>query len=69
MSRNDADGLLIAETGETGEVIWVWILPNGERIPRPFRRRDVGLPVDRFGVTGAHREAIATWLGGLATAV
>lgn len=69
MPRNDPDGILIAETGEAGEVTWVWILPNGERIPRPFRHRDVGLPVERFWVTGAHRDAIATWLDGLAAAV
>ena len=63
MSPDKLDGILIAETSETGEVTWVWVLKNGERIPRPFRRRDVGLSLERFKSTGATREQIASWLG------
>ena len=60
------DGVLIAETSETGEVAWVWVLRNGERIPRPFRRRDVGLPLDRFKPVGARHDQIASCIGATA---
>lgn len=63
MSSEQLDGTLIAETSETGEVTWVWVLKSGERIPRPFRRRDVGLSLDRFQLAGAPRDQIASWLG------
>lgn len=62
MSRDEVDGVLIAETDETGRVSWVWVLRNGERIPRPFRRRDVGLTVDRFKLAGADADQIASWI-------
>ena len=68
MSSDQLDGILIAETSETGKVTWVWVLKNGERIPRPFHRRDVGLPFERFNSTGALREDIASWLGAAARA-
>ena len=63
MSADQHDGMLIAETNEAGEVTWVWVLENGEKFPRPFRRRDVGLSLDRFKLAGAPREQIATWVG------
>ncbi len=63
MSADRHDGLLIAETSETGKVTWVWILENGEKFPRPFRRRDVGLPLDRYKLEGARRDEIASWVG------
>ncbi len=63
MSADTLDGMLIAETSETGEVTWVWVLKNGERIPRPFRSRDLGLPLDRYALSGAARDDIASWMG------
>lgn len=60
------DGVLIAETGETGDVTWVWVLHAGERIARPFHRRDRGLPLDRFKPVGARRDEIASWIGSAA---
>lgn len=68
MPDEPLDGMLIAETDETGDVTWVWVLRTGERIPRPFRRRDVGLSLSRFKPVGAHREQIASWIGAVATA-
>ena len=68
MPADQFDGILIAETSETGEVTWVWVLKNGERIPRPFHRRDIGLSFERFNSTGASREDIASWLGAAAYA-
>lgn len=62
MSRDETDGVLIAETDEAGRVSWVWVLKSGERIPRPFRRRDIGLAIDRFKLVGAARDEIASWL-------
>jgi len=68
MSSDQKDGMLIAETSEDGTVTWVWVLKTGERIPRPFRRRDIGLSLDRFHLTGAPRDQIAGWLGDAAFA-
>lgn len=62
MSRNELSGILIAETDEAGDVTWVWMLETGERIPRPVRRRDLGLSLDRFKVAGAARTEIANWM-------
>lgn len=56
------DGMLIAETNEAGQVTWVWVLKNGDRIPRPLRR-NAGLALDRFKLSGAGREQIARWVG------
>ena len=63
MSADHHEGMLIAETREPGKVTWVWILEKGERYARPFRRHDIGLPLDRFKLTGAHRDEIASWVG------
>ncbi|MCB1330296.1 MAG: hypothetical protein KDK28_13090 [Maritimibacter sp.] len=62
-TSNGHDGVLIAETGETGEVTWVWVLKTGERIPRPFRRRDVGLALHRYTPAGVDHAQIASWVG------
>lgn len=56
------DGMLIAETNEAGEVTWVWVLENGDRFPRPLHRNS-GLALDRFKLSGAGREQIASWVG------
>lgn len=63
MSADQHDGMLIAETNESGDVTWIWVLKNGEKYPRPFRQRDVGLALDRFKLAGAPRDAIASWIG------
>ncbi|MCB1357039.1 MAG: hypothetical protein KDK53_11270 [Maritimibacter sp.] len=60
------DGVLIAETSETGDVTYLWVLKNGERIPRPFRRHHVGLALHRYEPVGADHAQIASWVGTVA---
>lgn len=62
MPSDQLDGMLIAETSETGDVAWIWVLKTGARNPHPFSRGDVGLPFERFHATGAPGEGIA-WPG------
>ena len=68
VSSGQFDGTLIAETSETGEAARVWVLETGERVPRQFRRHDIGLPLERFNSAGATREETASWLGATAFA-
>lgn len=62
MATDQHDGMLIAETNESGKVTWVWVLEKGEKYPRPFRRRDTGLALDRFELAGARPDEIASWV-------
>ena len=64
MKEQRRAGLLIAETGENGEVAWVWIKRKAERIPRPLRRSaGPKLSAEQFDVIGASRGAVLAWLG------
>lgn len=65
MKAERSADLLIAETGENGEIDWVWIKTAAEPIPRPLSRSGgIGLIPEQFDVIGATREAIAAWLAG-----
>jgi len=60
----DADrGMLIAETGEDGEVTHVWMMAETERFPRPLMPGAVAdTMLDDFEVFGAPSEAVGAWL-------
>lgn len=55
--------IFIAETDESGEVLWVWKLAAGARSARPIDRRSSPMPELLQGsVHGANPEAVAEWL-------
>jgi len=57
------EGMLIAETDESGGVAWVWLLAPGSGGPRPVR---AGMPCEidprRARIHGADRQAVMAWL-------
>lgn len=54
---------LIAETGDSGEVVWVWVSNGTDRVARPLTpRRAASLHVDEAQVSGANRDAVKRWL-------
>lgn len=57
----DRHGLLIAETGEAGEVNWVWVKAAGG-VPHPIGRSDAVLALGEFDVAGAPRAAVLAWV-------
>jgi len=58
MSRTN----FIAETDETGTVLWVWRFAPGDRIARPIDRPSVfKAELSHASVHGATPEAVADW--------
>lgn len=57
------EGALIAETGTTGEVEWVWVRLRGDRAARPYDALSHGrLDPSSFQICGAPRLDIEAWL-------
>jgi hypothetical protein len=54
--------IFIAETDETGAVLWVWRFAPGDRSARPLERPSAFMPeLSHASVHGATPEAVADW--------
>jgi len=63
MMDADAAGLLIAETGDEGEISWVWVMRGDAAMPRPLDLSEDGaLELGGYAVAGAPRSAVLAWV-------
>ena len=63
MTGHDADGLLIAETGENGELLWLWKKEPQERLARPLNPEEFArIHPEIFCISGTDRDNVTLWL-------